>query len=865
MNSTPPLVSPPTVTTTSPVVAPAGTATVIDVSLQLAAVAAVPLKVTVLVPCVAPKLVPVISTDVPTGPESGLNARIVGVTVNSAPSLASPPTVTTTPPVVAPAGTAAVIDVSLQLAAVADTPLKVTVLVPWGSPKFPPAIVTDVPSGPLSGFNELMAGTLTTVKAMGLLTWPPTVTTTLPVVAVVGTAAVIEVSLQLVGVASTPLKVTVLVPCVAPKCSPVIVTDAPFRPDTGSSRVIEGAGRVTLKVSPLLAWPPTVTTTGPVAAPAGAGAVIEVSLQLVAVAATPLKVTVLVPCAAPKCTPAIVTTVPTSPDMGSNDMIDGEEPVTLNVTGLLAWPSTVTTTGPVRAPAGTLTVILSSPHFLAVAFRPLKVTVLVPCAVPKYSPLTFTESPTPPSAGFSLLISGGGPVTVKVTWLLDSPPTVTTTGPVAALAGTVTVIEASLQFVGVAATPLKVTVLVPWEAPKFTPPITTVVSTWPRAGLREVTIGSVPTVKDTPLLASPPTVTTTLPEVAPAGTATVIEVLLQLVGVAEIPLKVTVLVPCIAPKLVPVITTVVPSGPAIGLKLPISGVTVKATPSLGVPSTVTTTLPVAAPAGTVTVIEVSLQPVGVAPVPLKVTELVPWDAPKPVPVITTVVPSGPETRLNPAITGLTLNVTPLLAVPSTVTTTGPVVAFAGTVTVIEVSLQSVGVASAPLKVTELVPWDAPKFAPVIATVVPAGPESGFKPLMTGSVPTVKVTPLLASPPTVTTTSPVVAFAGTVTVIEVSLQLVAVAEVPLKVTVLVPCAAPKLVPVISTVAPSGPATGLRLPIAGATVKETPALAVPSTVTTTSPVVAPMGTATVIEVSLQLVGVAPVPLKVTVPVP
>jgi hypothetical protein len=51
------------------------------------------------------------------------------------------------------------------------------------------------------------------------------------------------------------------------------------------------------------------------------------------------------------------------------------------------------------------------------------------------------------------------------------------------------------------------------------------------------------TVKFTPLLATPPTVTTTLPVTAAVGTATVIELVPQLVGVAVVPLKVTVLVP----------------------------------------------------------------------------------------------------------------------------------------------------------------------------------------------------------------------------------------------------------------------------------------------------------------------------------
>lgn len=59
------------------------------------------------------------------------------------------------------------------------------------------------------------------------------------------------------------------------------------------------------------------------------------------------------------------------------------------------------------------------------------------------------------------------------------------------------------------------------------------------------------TVKSTPLLPRPPTVTITLPVVAPAGTCTLMLVLLQELTVADTPLSVTVLVPCEVPKFVP--------------------------------------------------------------------------------------------------------------------------------------------------------------------------------------------------------------------------------------------------------------------------------------------------------------------------
>jgi hypothetical protein len=61
------------------------------------------------------------------------------------------------------------------------------------------------------------------------------------------------VPLQLVGMACTPAKETVLVPCVVPKFAPEIVTAVPTTPELGLKLVILGAGTVTVKVEPLLA------------------------------------------------------------------------------------------------------------------------------------------------------------------------------------------------------------------------------------------------------------------------------------------------------------------------------------------------------------------------------------------------------------------------------------------------------------------------------------------------------------------------------------------------------------------------------------------------------------------------------------
>jgi len=65
----------------------------------------------------------------------------------------------------------------------------------------------------------------------------------------------------------------------------------------------------------------------------------------------------------------------------------------------------------------------------------------------------------------------------------------------------------------------------------------------PEFGVKVLMLGGTTTVKFTPLLVKPPTVTTTLPVVAPAGTGTPMLLALQLVGAAEVPLNVTVLVP----------------------------------------------------------------------------------------------------------------------------------------------------------------------------------------------------------------------------------------------------------------------------------------------------------------------------------
>ena len=70
------------------------------------------------------------------------------------------------------------------------------------------------------------------------------------------------------------------------------------------------------------------------------------------------------------------------------------------------------------------------------------------------------------------------------------------------------------------------------------------------------------------------------------------------------------------------------------------------------------------------------------------------------------------------------------------------------------------------------------------------------------------------------------------------------------------------------APTGPWERLKLVRLGpaeVTVKAAPLLATPATVTTTFPLMAPLGTGAVMLLALQAVGVVAIPLNATVPLP
>src|SRR5260370_30725641 len=129
---------------------------------------------------------------------------------------------------------------------------------------------------------------------------------------------------------------------------------------------------------------------------------------------------------------------------------------------------------------------------------------------------------------------------------------------------------------------------------------------------------------------------------APIGVGGVMLVLLQEKGEAGVPLNVIVLATCRSPKRVAVRATGVPMIAEHGEQPVMTGITRKDFALLDAPFTVTitSTKPGAKLLGTGATIFVSLQRLGIDAVPPKVTVLLPWVDPKPVPLIVTDPPTG---------------------------------------------------------------------------------------------------------------------------------------------------------------------------------------------------------------------------------
>ncbi len=301
------------VTLMAPVDAPAGTTATICVAVLELIVAGVPLNLTDVAP---PSVVPLMVTDAPIGPLDGANEVIPGRTVKFVRLVPVPAAVVTlTLPVVAAAGTTATICIAVLDVTVATVPLNLTDV---ALPRSVPVIVTEVPTRPEVGLNDVMPGVM--VKFAALVPVPAAVVTlTFPVVAPAGTTATIWVAvLLLVVVADTPLNFTEVA---LDNVVPVMVTEVPTGPDVGKNDVTAGV-TVKLVAEAGLVPPAVVTVILPVVAVAGTTATMDIAVFVGSGigADTPLKLTSV---ALPRSVPVMVTDVPTGPEGGANEVIPG--------------------------------------------------------------------------------------------------------------------------------------------------------------------------------------------------------------------------------------------------------------------------------------------------------------------------------------------------------------------------------------------------------------------------------------------------------------------------------------------------------------------------------------------------------------
>src|SRR6476661_2118863 len=118
-----------------------------------------------------PKPLPVIVIVPPTGASGGVMPVITGLGTSKEllEALETELTVTSIWPVLAPEGTVATICVSLQLVAVAATPLNVRVLLRWFAWNPLPLMVTVVPAVPPKGEYEVTIGGGTENRLVALL------------------------------------------------------------------------------------------------------------------------------------------------------------------------------------------------------------------------------------------------------------------------------------------------------------------------------------------------------------------------------------------------------------------------------------------------------------------------------------------------------------------------------------------------------------------------------------------------------------------------------------------------------------------------------------------------------------------------
>jgi len=212
----------------------------------------------------------------------------------------------------------------------------------------------------------------------------------------------------------------------------------------------------------------------------------------------------------------IVTDDPTGPLKGLILVITGGGMIVI-CEDVAVPPRVTTSIDEVTAPTGTVALIW-------VALSTVKEAELVPnftlVVLVKLVPVIVTTTPTAPIGGVTLKIVGAG-ITVNCELLVAEPPGVTTSiFEVAALAGTVALICVALLRVKDAKTEPNLTLVAPV---KLLPLTVTVAPIAPLAGVKLEITGAGITVNSDELVSEPPSVTTSILEVAAlSGTVAVI-------------------------------------------------------------------------------------------------------------------------------------------------------------------------------------------------------------------------------------------------------------------------------------------------------------------------------------------------------
>ncbi len=392
---------------------------------------------------------------------------------------------------------------------------------------------------------------------------PGVVTATFPEEPDATTAVMLVVDTTVNDAAAVPPKLTAVAPV---KLVPVIVTVIPLMPLVGVKEVIVGAR---IKIKPGLVVVPTgvVTETFPEDPDATTAVMLVVDTTVNDAAAVPPKLTAVAPV---KLVPVIVTIMPLVPLVGEKEVIVGGE-IKIKPGLVPIPPGVVTATFPEDPNATTAMMLVAETTVNDAAAVPPKLTAVAPV---KLVPVIVTVIPLTPLVGVKEVIVGAG-IKIKPGLVAVPPGVVTETLPEDPDATTAVMLVADTTINETAAIPPKLTAVAPV---KFVPVTVTVMPLPALVGVNEVIVGAGIKIKPGPVAVPPGVVTETFPDVPAATMAVMLVADTTVNDAAAVPPKLTTVAPV---KFVPVIITVIPVGPLVGVKLVIVGGTMpRRTPKL---------------------------------------------------------------------------------------------------------------------------------------------------------------------------------------------------------------------------------------------------------------------------------------------